>query len=59
MIFKIKCPCCNESLSINVENNEVVSVELNGTINLSEEEIKNRLNNMGIEFGVLEGGEIN
>ena len=59
MILKIKCPCCNSDLSINIENDEITSVELNGTINVSQDEIKNILNDMGIEFGILEGGEIN
>ena len=57
MIFKIKCPHCDENLSINIIDNKVVSVEVDGIMHLSEDCIKTILDNMGIEFGILEGGE--
>ena len=59
MILKIKCPNCNEQLIITTKRNKIISISLDGTTNVSQEEIKNILNNMGIEFGILEGGEIN
>ena len=57
MILSIKCPNCNEQLNIEIINEEVTSVEINGTIHLSDDEIKTILQSMHIEFGVLEGGE--
>ena len=57
MILSIKCPECNKQLNINIENDKVISISLDGTIHLSDDEIKTILNDMNIEFGILKGGE--
>lgn len=51
MILKIKCPECNQNLTIYIKKDQVVSVEFDGTIKLSDDEIKNVLNSLNIEFG--------
>lgn len=57
MILKIKCPHCSDNIKIVTKRNKIISVEIDGTINLSQEEIKRVLDSMNIEFGTLEGGE--
>lgn len=50
--ISIKCPSCNTMLKINIDDDKVLSVEINdSTILLSENEISQCLKNHGIEFG--------
>jgi len=49
---EIKCINCGENLNITIENNKIISIELNDVLHTSEEEeIKNILEGRGIEFG--------
>lgn len=57
--IKIKCPECCKDLILDIDNNEIVSVEIGETIILSQEQIKNLLDDMGLVFGVVKGGENN
>ena len=52
MILTIKCPECNSDITIHIENDKVISVGVNGTIKLSDEEIKRVLSELNIELGL-------
>lgn len=49
-IFNAICPCCNETLSICIENDNVVSIK-QFDLELSETELVETLKQLNIEFG--------
>lgn len=51
MITSCKCPSCNETIQFNVENNKIVSVSIDPSIETSDEKIKLLMSQKGIELG--------
>jgi len=49
--FTIRCPSCDENLIINTQDGEVVSITVDTTFYVSDEEIKDVLKEHNIEFG--------
>lgn len=53
-LMRIRCPCCEKEISVDLVTGEVVSDFFNAE---NSSEINEKIKEFGYEFGVVKGGE--
>ena len=54
-LMRIRCPCCEKEISVDLVTGEVVSDFFNAE---NSSEISEKIKEFGYEFGVMKGGEL-